>query len=439
MGMGKRVMDSPPEDLQILILAGGKGTRSANPKLPKILQSISDSTCILDLHLENISQAKFSNACFLISHGASEVKEAVNARKSRYPDLSITFIEDGMATGTTEVVLQAVRNNQQFSRFLLLLGDTAISAPLRLYADSWANSASDVAVLAHPNLHTHDSDRVSYDRDRRIVAFTSKSKPVEDSTDTFEIPVTGAIFFTADTALSIDIRSSDITKSLISSGLAKNSCSVFVTSHYFKDSGTPKRLEGIQRDFEAGVLRNRGLPRRPGIFLDRDGTLIPDAGTGRSSFSPSEMSEGIEPILAQANKQGVPVFLVTNQPGIAKGQISISDVNRVHSQIASHLEHRGAFFDEIVYCPHHPEIGFAGEVAEYKVECECRKPKPGMLRSLSDRHGIDLSRSFLIGDSEADRKAAEAVGVTFIACSVNGIDSMPTAEALSAALEGVLS
>ena len=154
---------------------------------------------------------------------------------------------------------------------------------------------------------------------------------------------------------------------------------------------------------------------RPAIFVDRDGTIVDDLPQGRLDVAADELRGPASQLLLEAKKNGIPVFLVTNQPAIAKGRISESDVYRVHNRIQELLVSSiGECFDEIVFCPHHPESGHEGEIAHLKTECMCRKPRAGMLYDLAKRHNLDLVKSLVVGDSQADHLLAKNVGASFI-------------------------
>lgn len=203
-----------------------------------------------------------------------------------------------------------------------------------------------------------------------------------------------------------------------------------------KDSGTSQRIATIREDFHSGFAQRRGLKSRPAIFLDRDGTLIPDSGTSRMSVGPADFEAETLLAISEVNKAGIPIFLVTNQPGIAKGQITFDDFYAVQTQLENVLAEANAFLDDFAFCPHYPESGFNGEVKSLKKKCECRKPKPGMIQKLATEHHIDLKRSTLIGDTQNDFGAAEAAGMTFIMASRD--NEKRVAEAIMEAMERIL-
>ncbi|MCW2930531.1 MAG: phosphoheptose isomerase [Actinomycetia bacterium] len=149
--------------------------------------------------------------------------------------------------------------------------------------------------------------------------------------------------------------------------------------------------------------------RRPGILLDRDGTIIVDHGyvgsVDRVDFIP-----GAAEAIASFNRAGIPVAVVTNQAGVARGFYGLDDVAAVHEHIAGHLASHGAHIDLFVYCPYHP----AGVVAAFARNSEDRKPRPGMAKAAQAVLDLDLASSWVVGDRPEDMGLAEAIGASGI-------------------------
>ena len=103
-------------------------------------------------------------------------------------------------------------------------------------------------------------------------------------------------------------------------------------------------------------------------------------------------------------------IVITNQPVIARGEVTIPELQEIHNKMETLLGAEGAYLDDIYYCPHHPHKGYEGEVPELKIDCDCRKPKPGMLLKAAEDFNIDLTESWMIGDGENDVKAGKAAG-----------------------------
>ncbi len=141
------------------------------------------------------------------------------------------------------------------------------------------------------------------------------------------------------------------------------------------------------------------------MFLDRDGTIIVDAhfldDPERIEILPGA-AEGIKLL----NKAGIPVIILTNQSGVARGYFGREVVESIHDKLCEMLAEHGARVDAIYYCPHHPE----GEVEEYRSDCRCRKPGPGMAEDAAREHSIDIRKSFVVGDMASDMELARNIG-----------------------------
>jgi D-glycero-D-manno-heptose 1,7-bisphosphate phosphatase len=142
------------------------------------------------------------------------------------------------------------------------------------------------------------------------------------------------------------------------------------------------------------------------VFLDRDGTVVVERGyiTVPDAI---ELLPGVAPAIARLRTSGWKVFLVTNQGCVAKGMITEEELSAIHLRMVAMLAEGGAVLDGIYYCPHHPE----GEVLQYAEECDCRKPRPGMLERAARENGLLLADCFMVGDTLRDVEAAHAGGV----------------------------
>ena len=149
-----------------------------------------------------------------------------------------------------------------------------------------------------------------------------------------------------------------------------------------------------------------GERQRPAIFFDRDGVINADHGYVGDVMR-FELLPGAAAGVRAANAAGVLAFLVTNQSGVARGFYTEADVAILHRHMAEVLARDGAHFDDIRYCPHLPEAA----VAAYRLDCSCRKPKPGMILDLMAHWPVDRARSTMIGDKPSDMAAARAAGI----------------------------
>jgi len=148
---------------------------------------------------------------------------------------------------------------------------------------------------------------------------------------------------------------------------------------------------------------------RISVFLDRDGTINEELEYIRDPKDLRLMPGSGQAVL-RFNRLGLPVIVISNQSGVARGFLTEGDLIPIHKKLLEELGRDGARVDRIYYCPHHPTSGNS----PYNIVCECRKPKPGMLRWGAEELGIDLSRSFVVGDSIVDIQAGQAVGATTV-------------------------
>lgn len=145
------------------------------------------------------------------------------------------------------------------------------------------------------------------------------------------------------------------------------------------------------------------------VFFDRDGTLNEEVHY-LHKIEEFKWIEGAIDAIKYCNDNGYLAIVITNQSGVARGYYPESDIMKLYDWMNADLDKHGAHLDGIYYCPHHPQ----GTVKEYAIECDCRKPKPGMLFKAQKEHNIDLKSSYLIGDGARDVECAEAAGVTGI-------------------------
>jgi D,D-heptose 1,7-bisphosphate phosphatase len=168
-------------------------------------------------------------------------------------------------------------------------------------------------------------------------------------------------------------------------------------------------LNDLLGGHSTAVLEARNSYLRPGILLDRDGTIIVDHGYV-GSVDRVEFITGAPEAIARFNKVGIPVAVVTNQAGVARGMYGIDDVVQVHRYIADCLAEHGAHIDLFLFSPYHP----AGVVEAFARTSEDRKPRPGMAKAAAAALNLDLSASWVVGDRPEDLGLAEAIGASAI-------------------------
>jgi histidinol-phosphate phosphatase family protein len=158
-------------------------------------------------------------------------------------------------------------------------------------------------------------------------------------------------------------------------------------------------------------------PRRAGVLLDRDGTIIIDHGYV-GSIDRVELIAGAAAAIALFNRAKIPVAVLSNQAGVARGFYEISDVERVHRHLADRLAEEGARIDVFLYCPYHP----SGVVGAFARASDDRKPRPGMARAAADALNLDLTASWVVGDRPEDVGLAQSISASAIYLGTEEID-----------------
>jgi D,D-heptose 1,7-bisphosphate phosphatase len=316
--------------------------------------------------------------------------------------------------GTAGAVLAG--NESLADHFLVLYGDTMVNVDLdRIYQAHLLHEA-DATLLVHPNDHPLDSDLVEASAEGWVTAFHNRPHPADRW---FQNLVNAGLYVVRKSALqrwsSAPGQAMDFGNDLFPAMLRDGGKLLAYNSpEYIKDIGTPERYDRISAEYAAGVVArgSLGTPQRA-VFLDRDGTLIREVD-GLTSPEQLEMLPGVAEAVRELNHHGWRTVLVTNQPVVAKGFCNEADVERVHKKLETLLGREHAFLDRIYWCPHHPQKGFPGERPELKIDCDCRKPKPGMLMQAARDLNLDLNACWMAGDTSTDVETARNAGVKSI-------------------------
>lgn len=406
---------------QLVILAGGAGTRLRERlgDLPKPMIPIAGKP-LLEHQVELARKFGFTDLIFF-THYRADLIEAHFGDGQKF-GVRIRHVRETQPLGTAG----AVRAGREWlaDRFGVMYGDTLVNVDLaRLWA-AHDQAGAAATLLLHPNDHPFDSDLVEVDADSRVIAFHNRPHPPGVWRQNL---VNAGLYVLEKRALAAAANfapapsedgtpppldfGKDVFPALVRAGeklLGYNS------PEFIKDIGTPARYDRIAAQFAAGVVQRGSLatPQRA-VFLDRDGTLIPDRD-GLRSADALELLPGVAEAVQQLNLAGWRAVVVTNQPVIAKGFCDEAELRNIHNRLESLLGLEHAFLDRIYFCPHHPEKGFPGERPELKIECACRKPKTGLVQRAVAELNIDLAQSWFVGDTTTDVQTARNAGVKSI-------------------------
>jgi D,D-heptose 1,7-bisphosphate phosphatase len=398
--------------VKAVILAGGKGSRLAarTNGLPKPLVPV-DGKPLLAYQLELLARCGVDQVTLLCGYGAPQI-QAFCGNGSRW-GLKLNCIKEKQALGTAGSVIAALRELPE--KFLVLYGDTMLNVDLARMFRAHVASDAEVTLFLHPNAHPQDSDLVECDEHGRVIAIHGYPHPKGALLPNL---VNAALYVFNRSALSgfaVPDTPLDFAKHVFPRMLREGvHLHGYRSSEYIKDAGTPTRLDGVEADVRSGeVARGSLAVQRPAIFLDRDGTINEEVSY---ITRPEQLKllPGVAEAIRLMRAAGYRIVVITNQPVIARGDCSTDELLRIHDHMEMELSREGAFLDGIYYCPHHPDKGFAGERAELKIECECRKPHSGLLRRATKELNIDLPASWLIGDRTGDIQTAYNCGIRSI-------------------------
>lgn len=207
-----------------------------------------------------------------------------------------------------------------------------------------------------------------------------------------------------------DLKKVDLDREVLKPLISSGKLFVYDSPEYVKDLGTPERFYSVIEDIKNRKVQAKNLTHKQrAVFLDRDGTINKYVGFLRN-ICDFELIDGVADAIKKINESGYLAIVVTNQPVIARGEVSFEELKEIHNKMETLLGEWGAYLDDIFFCPHHPDKGFKGERTKYKIDCNCRKPKPGMILKAVEKYNIDLAQSWMVGDGESDMKLGLNVG-----------------------------
>ncbi len=301
------------------------------------------------------------------------------------------------------------------SDFLLLNADAVFDVDFRRFVEFHKSHGGLVTLFTHPNSHPYDSGLIIADDNGAVNKWLAKKRTT--ARPIIKNRVNAGLHVMSPKVLDmsgIDAKAVgtvggdgkpfkvDLDRQLLKplAGTGKMFC--YDSPEYVKDMGTPERYYSVCADYKAGRVTGKNLKNKQrAVFLDRDGTINKYVGFLRN-IDDFELIDGVCEAIKKINESGYLAVVVTNQPVVARGEVTFRELGVIHNKMETLLGEKGAYLDAIYFCPHHPDKGFAGERIELKIDCDCRKPKPGMLIKAAKDFNIDLSRSWMVGDGKND-------------------------------------
>lgn len=400
--------------MKAVIMAGGRGTRisSIASDIPKPMIRV-EGKPVLEHGLECLRDQGFTDILLTVGHLGKCIKDYFGDGGGTSPatgkpfGLHIEYFFEEKPLGNAGALFRI--KEKLTEDFLLLNADVMFDVDFHRFLAFHRAHGGLATLFTHPNSHPYDSGLIVSDNNGAVCKWMTKEdeRPVY-----YRNRVNAGIHMISPELLETRHAEEkiDLDRQLLKPLAGSGRLFCYDSPEYVKDMGTPERYEAVCADYRTGLIRKKNLRNaQRAVFLDRDGTLNKYVGFLRS-IDDFELLPGAAEAVKRINSAGYLAIVVTNQPVVARGELTLGQLQEIHNKMETLLGREGAFLDGIYFCPHHPHKGYEGEVAELKVDCSCRKPEPGMLLKAAEDFNIDLSQSWMAGDSENDVRAGQAAG-----------------------------
>lgn len=412
--------------MKAVIMAGGKGTRLAAvvQDIPKPMVPVGGMP-VLEYEIEMLREQGFTDILMTVGHLGQVIMDYFGDGSGLSPvtgkpfGVRIEYYVETEPLGNAGALLKI--RDRLTDDFLLLNGDVVFHVDFQRMLAFHREKRAAATLFVHPNSHPYDSGLLIEDEHGAVEKWLTKEEPRPE----YYHNTVNAGLHVLNVCLVDELaermsaqpespdgkpRKVDLDRQVLKplSGTGRMFC--YHSPEYVKDMGTPERLEAVREDFSAGRVQNGSLQKKQkAVFLDRDGTINEYVGFLRN-IGDFRLLPGVAEGIRSIHDKGYLVIVVTNQPVIARGEVTLEELEEIHKKMETLLGLEGAFIDGLYFCPHHPDKGFPGERPEYKIACDCRKPKPGMLLRAAEDFNIDLAASWMVGDGRRDIEAGKNAG-----------------------------
>lgn len=390
--------------MKALIMAGGKGTRLVEITknlLPKPMVELNGKPLLL-YAIENLKRNGVNEVFISVGFLYQTIIDYFGDGKKF--GIKINYIVENEPLGSGGALFYL--KNKIDDDFVVCTGDALFDIDVSKMLNFHKSHNAIATLLVHPNCHPYDSDLIVADENNKIIKIDKKGAERNYfyrnnvNAGFFIINPSALYFFDRLKVVSME---NDFIKKLIDDG--KN-VFAYKSSEYIKDVGTPERYFAGLEDLKSGIVEKKSLRnKQKAIFFDRDGTLNEYRGFVRT---PEELKlvGDLTEALKLVNSSQYLAIAISNQPVIARGECSFAEVENIFNKLETELGHNGVFIDGRYYCPHHPHKGYAGEVESLKIECDCRKPKIGLIERAVKDFNLDINECVMVGDSNIDVQTA---------------------------------
>ena len=400
--------------MKTVIMAGGKGTRisSIANDIPKPMIPI-HGIPVLEREIRNLKNQGFTDIIITVSHLGNIIMDYFGDGSKKSPitgksfGVNIEYFFEETPLGNAGALFKL--KDRLTEDFLLLNADAIFDIDFNRFVKFHKEHNGLVTLFTHPNNHPYDSGLIIADENGTVKEWLSKE---DERPEYYKNRVNAGLHVISPKILENKINTPqiDLDRQLLKPLAGTGKMYIYDSPEYVKDMGTPDRYYLVEDNFEKGIVEAKNLKKmQKAVFLDRDGTINKYNGFIRETEE-FELIPGVAKSIKRLNETGYLVIVITNQPVIARGETTVKKLNEIHNKMETLLGNEGAYLDAIYYCPHHPHKGYEGEVPELKIDCECRKPKPGLIFQAVKDYNINLSESYMLGDSENDILAGNNAG-----------------------------
>ena len=381
-----------------VIMAGGKGTRlqSVAKDIPKPMLPVLNKP-ILEYQIESLRKSGIKEITLIIGSRGQVIKEYFDDG-SKW-DVSIDYIVEDQPLGTAGALYYL--KGKIDDDFVLVFGDLLLDIDWKRFMNFHKEHGGSITLYGHPNAHPYDSDLIVTDKTGKVLRIEPKNAERNFFYHNF---VNSGVYCICPRLLDeiVEPKKIDLEKEVIAGQIKKKAVYAYKSTEYVKDMGTPDRLKAVIQDVEQGIAAGRSLQKKQqAIFLDRDGTMNVLKGFLHSADE-FELLPNVADAVTKVNASRYLAIVATNQPVIARGECTWEELERIHMKMETELGKQGAYIDDLFFCPHHPHKGYEGEISELKFDCDCRKPRTGMIKQAAEKYNIDLTKSWYVGDTTTD-------------------------------------
>lgn len=428
--------------MKTVIMAGGKGTRIASVAndIPKPMIKIGKIP-VLEHEIVCLRDQGFTDLIITVGYLGQIIMDyfrdgsGISPTTKKAFDVHIEYYVEDAPLGNAGALFRI--KDKLTEDFMLLNADVFFDVDFIRFVDFHKSKGGLVTLFTHPNSHPYDSGLIITDENAAVMKWLTK----EDARPLYyQNRVNAGLHILSPLVLEKEISTPriDLDRQLLKPLSGTGTMFAYKSPEYVKDMGTPGRYQEVCVDFKNGIAQSKNLRRKQkAIFLDRDGTINKYVGF-LSDIDSFELIDGVAAAIKAINNSGYLTILVTNQPVIARGEVTQKELLEIHNKMETLLGANGAYLDGIYYCPHHPHGGYPGEVAELKIDCDCRKPKPGMLLKAAEDFNIDLNSSWMIGDSKIDIEAGISAGCKTALIGIEDFGQNLSGESLAEILKSII-